>query len=180
MSMPNLDKSVDLKVLETERLVLEKLTTDDAEFILGLVNEPSFVANIGDRGVRNLDDARRYILDGPVDSYQRFGFGLLLTALKFERTPIGVCGLVKRETLEGPDLGFAFKPQFWGQGFAYESSAAVMKHAREVIGLKRVLGITSPGNRGSIRILEKVGLQFEKLVRLGDDSEQIQLFAADL
>ena len=168
-----------MSVLETERLVLEMLTTQDSEFILGLVNEPSFLANIGDREVRNLGDAHRFILEGPVDSYQRNGFGMFLTRIKADRTRIGVCGLVKRETLEDIDIGFAFKPQFWGQGFAQESSAAVMHYARHVIGLKRVVGITNPDNLGSIRVLEKVGLQFEKMIRLGDEPEPIKLFSVD-
>lgn len=145
--------------------------------MLGLVNEPSFLANIGDRGVRNLEDARKYILEGPVDSYQRFGFGMYLTRLKADGAPIGVCGLVKRETLDDVDLGFAFKPEFWGQGFAQESSASVVTYARDVIGLKRLLGIANPDNQGSIRVLERAGLRFEKMITLEPESKPIKLFA---
>ena len=168
------------RVLETSRLILEQLTVDDAQFMLEVLNEPSFLANIGDRGVRTVEEAEQYILDGPVDSYARFGFGMYLTRLKTDRTPIGLCGLVNRDTLEDVDIGFAFKPQFWGQGFAYESSVAVVTYAREAVGLKRLLGIVSADNAGSIRVLEKVGLSFVKMITFEADSEPIRLYATDL
>ena len=179
MTGPTPDRAAQLRVLETDRLVLDKLGVDNAEFILGLVNEPSFLENIGDRGVRNLDDARQYILDGPVASYRENGFGLLLTRLKVDGSPIGICGLVKRETLQDADLGFAFKPAYWGQGYAFESSAAVMEHARHVLGLERVVGITDPANRGSIRVLQKVGMRFVRMLQLEEDDEAVKLFSVD-
>jgi len=166
-------------VLETERLILRKLSTDDAEFILELLNEPSFLRYIGDKGVRNLDDARQYILNGPVESYERNGFGLYLVELKEARLPIGMCGLVKRESLTDPDVGFAFLPAHWLKGYAVESAAAVLAFAREALGLKRVLGITLPDNLGSINVLKKIGLKFEQMVRLSEDGEDLMLFAAN-
>src|SRR5438067_6305543 len=156
-------------MLETERLVLRKLSTDDAEFILGLLNEPSFLRYIGDKGVRNLDDARHYILTGPVESYERNGFGLYLVELKEAQLPIGMCGLVKREGLTDADVGFAFLPAYWSKGYAVESASAVLAYAREVLGLKRILGITLPDNQSSINVLKKIGLKFERMVRLSED-----------
>src|SRR5712692_6293312 len=122
-----------MKVLETDRLILRRLSVEDAEFILDLLNQPSFLRYIGDKGVRSLDDARAYILNGPVDSYERNGFGLYLVQMKADGTPIGICGLVKRDTLPDADVGFAFLPAHWSQGYAVESATAVMKYARNTL-----------------------------------------------
>jgi RimJ/RimL family protein N-acetyltransferase len=169
-----------VKVLETERLVLRRLSAEDAEFIRELVNEPSWLRFIGDRGVRTVEDAREYIAKGPAASYERFGFGLYLTELKEGGGPVGICGLVKRESLEDVDVGFAFLPKFWGRGYAYESASAVLKYAQSALGLKRVVAVTATDNHASIRLLEKLGLRFEKMVRLSGDDEEIKLFARDL
>jgi RimJ/RimL family protein N-acetyltransferase len=168
-----------VKVLETARLILRWLSVEDAEFILRLLNEPSFVRFIGDKGVRTVDDARNYILRGPVDSYERFGFGLYLTELKDDGVPIGICGLLKRESLEDVDIGFAFLPQFWRKGYAFESSSAVMTYGRRVIGLNRIVAITSPENDASIKVLEKLGLSFERMIKLSEDEPEIKLFASE-
>jgi RimJ/RimL family protein N-acetyltransferase len=167
-----------LKVLETDRLNLRWLSTDDAEFILELLNEPSFLRFIGDKGVRTLDDARDYILNGPVDMYTRLGFGLYLTELKDGGAPIGICGLIKRDGLEEVDIGFAFLPKFWAKGYAYEAAAAVMAYGKDVLGLKRIVAITSPDNHVSAKVLEKLGMQFERMVRLSEDAEEVRLFAS--
>jgi len=169
-----------LKVLETDRLILRRLTTDDAEFILRLLNEPSFLRYIGDKGVRTLMDARDYILNGPVDMYNRLGFGLYLTELKEGNVPIGVCGLIKRDNLEDVDIGFAFLPRFWAKGYAYESASAVMTYGKDVLGLKRIVAITSPDNHASARLLEKLGLQFDRMLRLSENSEEVRLFVTDV
>ncbi|MDP2859906.1 MAG: GNAT family N-acetyltransferase, partial [Bacillota bacterium] len=113
-------------VLETNRLALRRLSVDDAEFILELLNDPSFVRYIGDRGVRTKDDARRSIQTGPMESYERFGFGLYLVELKETGEPIGICGLLKRESLQEVDVGFALLPRFWSKGYAVESVSAVL------------------------------------------------------
>ncbi|MDQ3804858.1 MAG: GNAT family N-acetyltransferase [Acidobacteriota bacterium] len=168
-----------MKVLETERLVLRQLSAEDAEFILGLLNEPSWLRFIGDRGVRTVGDAREYIAKGPAASYERHGFGLYLTELKEGGAPVGICGLLKRESLEDVDLGFAFLPKFWGRGYAYESAAAVLEYARSAFGLKRIVAVTAADNHASIKLLEKLGLRFEKTVRLSEDDEEIELFARD-
>ena len=133
--------------IETERLALHEFTDDDAAFVLRLVNEPSFLRYIGDRGVRTIEDARRYIADGPVAGYARYGYGLLRVARKADGTTVGMCGVLKRDTLPDPDIGFSFLPEFWSQGYALESAGAVMKHAREVLRLGRILAITTEGQR---------------------------------
>ena len=165
-----------MMVLETERLVLRRLCIDDAEFILALLNEPSFLRYIGDKGVRTLDAASQYILNGAVDSYERNGFGLYLVVLKDGAQPIGISGLVKRDTLPDADIGFAFLPAYWSQGYAVESAAAVMKYAREVLGLDRILAITTPDNAASQKLLGKIGLRFERMIKLSEDAEEIRLF----
>ena len=164
-------------VLETDRLLLRKLSTADAEFILELLNEPSFLRFIGDKGVRTLDDAREYILQGPMASYERHGFGLFLTALKEGEVPIGMCGLLKRESLADVDIGFAFLPHFWAKGYALESASAVKAYGLDTLGLKRIVAITNPDNEASIRLLEKLGLTYERMIRMSDDGPEIKLYA---
>lgn len=163
-------------VLETERLILRQLTIDDAEFVLELLNERSFLQYIGDRGVRNLEDARQYILNRLITSYERNGFGLYLVELREGRIPIGISGLVKRAKLPDPDIGFAFLPAYWSKGYALESAAAVMNYTRDVLGLNRILAITSPDNEASAKLLGKIGLRFERLIKLSEDADEVKLF----
>lgn len=169
-----------MKILKTERLILRQLTTDDAEFILGLLNEPSFIRNIGDRNVRTIDDACAYILNGPVTSYAKNGFGLYLVQLKETGESIGMCGLIKRDTLDDVDIGYALLPRYWSKGYAVEAARATMAYGKDVIGLKRLVGIVDPTNEGSIRVLEKIGLRYEKMVRLSEDDIDLKLFGAEL
>ena len=169
-----------MSVLETERLVLRRMTADDAEFILRLVNEPSFIRFIGDKGVRNHADAVKYIQTGPVASYERFGFGLYLVELKEGLLPIGMCGLVKRDLLPDVDVGFAFLPSFWSKGYAFEAAAAVKAYGKSVLGINRLVAITNPDNESSIKLLEKIGLRFERMIRLSEDAPEIKLFASDV
>lgn len=168
-----------MAVVETERLTLRRLVLDDAEFILGLLNDPSFLRFIGDKGVRDLDDARKYISDGPLASYERFGFGLYLTERRDDRLPIGICGLLKRDSLRDVDVGFALLPRFWSKGYAFEAASAVIAYGRNVLGLTRIVAITSPDNEASIRLLSKLGMKFESIVRLSEDGPEIRLFASD-
>lgn len=165
--------------IETGRLLLTELSDDDAEFILGLVNEPSFLHYIGDRGVRTLDDARRYIRQGPAASYRQYGYGLLRMGLKPDGMPIGMCGVLRRDTLPEPDLGFSMLPAFWSKGYAHEAAAAVLTHARASAGVGRVLAITSVDNDPSIRLLGKLGFRFERMVRLGEDTTELRLFVSE-
>jgi RimJ/RimL family protein N-acetyltransferase len=156
--------------------MLHEFTETDAGFVLRLVNEPSFLRYIGDRGVRNLEDARRYIADGPVAGYARFGYGLMRVERKSDGTTIGMCGILKRESLPDPDIGFSFFPEFWSQGYALESAQAAMAHARSALGLGRIVAITTVDNEPSIRLLGKLGFRFERMVRMGD--EELRLFAS--
>jgi RimJ/RimL family protein N-acetyltransferase len=166
-------------VLETNRLRLRRLEVDDADFILRLLNEPSFLQNIGDKGVRTRDDARLYILNGPIASYEKFGFGLYLVELRESGAPVGICGLLKRDVLEDVDIGYALIPEFWSKGYAVESVTAVMSYASKVLGLKRAVAVVNPDNQSSIRLLERIGFRFERMVRLSDGGPEIKLFASD-
>jgi [ribosomal protein S5]-alanine N-acetyltransferase len=166
-------------MLETERLALTQLSDRDADFIVGLLNEPSFLRYIGDRGVRSAEDARRYIREGPVAGYERYGYGLLRVALRGDGTPIGMCGVLKRDTLPDPDLGFSFLPAWWSQGYALEAATAVMRHARNVLRLGRILAITTHDNNPSMRLLGRLGFRFDRMVRLGDDVTELRLFISD-
>jgi len=165
-------------LIETERLTLRKLSVEDAPFILRLVNEPSFLQFIGDKGVRNLEDARQYILNGPVASYAQNGFGLFLVQLKTNQAPLGMCGLLKRETLEDVDIGFAFLPEFWDQGYAFEAAAGVLSYAKDVLKLPRIVAITNKDNDASGKLLEKLGFHFNRLIKLSDDKAELKLFVS--
>jgi RimJ/RimL family protein N-acetyltransferase len=166
-------------IFETERLTLRELNTSDAKFILGLLNEPSFIQNIGDRKVRTIEDATSYILNGPVKSYEKNGFGLYLIILKETNESIGMSGLIKRDGLEDVDIGYALLPKFWSKGYAVEAARATKDYAKNVIGLKRLVAIVDPANEGSIRVLEKIGLSYGRMVRLSADDIDLKLFAID-
>jgi len=163
-------------VLETERLCLRQLGEEDAPFMLGLLNEPSFIENIGDRGVRTVEGARQYIVSGAIASYEQHGFGLYMVELKGVAAPIGICGLVKRPFLQDADIGFALRPQFWSQGYALESAAAVMAYARDQLGIERVVAIVSPGNESSIKLLRRLGLEFERMLETQTSGDAAALF----
>ena len=165
-----------MTVLQTGRIALRRLTTDDASFIRELVNEPSWIRFIGDRGVRSEEDARAYLVRGPIAMYERHGFGLWMCEEKASGQPLGICGLIKRDTLEDVDIGFAFLPRFWGQGYAHEAAAAVLDYGREVLELDRIVAITSPDNVASIRLLEKLGLRLEKSFEI--DGKPTNLFVS--
>lgn len=162
--------------LLTERLQLRELTPADSAFIRRLLNEPSFLRFIGDRGVRSDADAANYLLRGPMASYARHGHGLLRVGLRADDTPVGICGLVQRDTLPQPDIGFAFLPEHWSQGFAFEAAAAALRHGRDMLGLEEVLAIVTPGNERSVALLGRLGLRFEREVSLGGDPKPLLLF----
>ena len=164
-------------VLETARLSLHRLSAGDAEFLLELLNEAPFLRNVGDKGVRTADDARRYVLEGPVASYERFGFGLYRVDLKESGEPVGICGLLKRDSLEDVDIGFALLERHWSRGYALEAASAVMDYGRAAFGLTRIVAITTLDNDGSIRVLGKLGLRFERVVNLPDLGGDKKLFA---
>jgi ribosomal-protein-alanine N-acetyltransferase len=163
--------------LSTDRLELREFTDEDAEFVLRLLNEPSFLRYIGDRGVRTHDDARRYIAEGPVAGYARHGHGLLRVLRKADGAAIGMCGVLKRETLADPDLGFSFLPEYWSQGYALEAARAVMAHARDALGLRRILAITTTDNESSMRLLGRLGFHSEGMIDMGN--EKLRLFVSE-
>jgi RimJ/RimL family protein N-acetyltransferase len=169
-----------VKILETERLILREIVKSDAEFMLDLLNQPSFIKYIGDRNVRTVKDAREFIENRYRQSYREHGFGLYTVELKEGKTPIGICGFVKRDYLPDADIGFAFLPQFERKGYAFESANAVMKYGREILGLKRVLAITTQDNESSIKLLGKIGLKFERLIKLPHDDEELKLFSIEI
>jgi len=164
-------------IVETRRTTLRELTPDDAVFISELVNQPSFLANIGDKGVRSLEDAKLFILDGPWRREQPAGYGQFLVELKTDGRPIGVCGLLYRERLDVSDVGCAFMPEFWRQGYALETATAVMEYGRSVLGVDKIVGLTSEHNHASIALLGKLGMSFEKTVKMTDDDPGTPLYS---
>lgn len=169
-----------MKTLETDRLTIRRMSVDDAPFMLRLLNEPSWLRFIGDRGVRTLAEARRYIETGPVDSYARLGFGFCLVELREDPdrgVPIGICGLAKRDYLDDVDIGYALLPQHEGRGYAVEAARAVLAHARAELGLARIVATTRPANAGSQKVLDRLGLRFERAIRHPDDGRELLLYA---
>ena len=144
--------------MQTSRLNLRLLADGDAEFILDLLNQPSWLEYIGDRGVRNLEDAHAYIHNGPLAMIEQYGFGLYLVEIKSSKHAIGLCGLLKRETLEDIDIGFAFHPDYWGRGYAREAAEACLNYARDHVGLERLVAITLPTNKSSIKLLDSTSV----------------------
>ncbi len=165
--------------IDTERLRLRELVDDDAGFIERLVNDPSWLKYIGDRHVHSRDDALRYIHDGPAASFARHGFGLCHVSLREHGTAIGLCGLLQRDALAHPDIGFAYLPEFRGQGYASEAARAMLGHARHVLRLPRVLAITRPDNHASMRVLLRLGLHLAGQVVLYPNTPGDNLFAID-
>ena len=165
-----------MHIFETKRLTLSRITFKDAPFILELLNDPAWIQYIGDKKVRTLKAARDYIRNGPKESYARLSFGLYAVKLKRSGRPIGMCGLLRRDTLDAADIGFAFLPQFTGKGYAFESADTVLRHAHSQLGMKRILAITSIDNTSSVKLLERLGFRFKKRVRLGTSTEELNLF----
>ncbi|WP_415911115.1 GNAT family N-acetyltransferase [Oleiharenicola sp. Vm1] len=160
---------------------LRRFTLEDAPFIVALLNTPGWLAFIGDRGVRTEEDARRYLTAGPLASYARHdGLGLYHVARRPDGAPVGMCGLLRRDTVPDVDVGFAFLPEHCGLGYAGEAAAAVVAHGREAFGLRRIAGITLAGNAASIRVLEKLGLRFEREITLPPKHEPLRYYARDL
>ena len=164
-------------IAETPRLRLRELTVADAAFVLTLVNEPSFLENIGDKGVRNHDDARRFILQGPWKAGQPPGYGQFLTEFKEGAIPIGVCGLLYRDALDVTDVGLALLPQYWKCGYAYEAAAAVMEYGRSSLGLDEIVALTSEENTASINLAKKFGMKFDRIVKMSDDDPGTALYS---
>lgn len=166
-----------MKIIETDRLILRELISDDAEFILALLNTPKFIQYIGDRGVRSVEQAGEFIKNRYRQSYRDHGYGLYAVELKTDNTPIGMCGFVRRDTLPGPDLGFAFLPEHECKGHGFESAIAMLQYGREKLGFTAVLAITSQDNEASGKLLEKLGFKFDRLIESAD--ETLMLFSSE-
>ena len=162
----------------TERLHLRQFTHDDAQFIIQLLNQKSFIDNIADKGVRTVDDAIDYLDKGPMDSYQKFGFGLAMVTLKTGE-PIGMCGLLKRPELEEADIGYSLIDKFAGKGYASEAAQAVLQQAFQQYDLKKIAAVTSPNNASSIGLLEKLGFHFVKRIELYEQPVNYYLLEND-
>jgi RimJ/RimL family protein N-acetyltransferase len=167
-------------VLETERLLLRRFTIADAAFILEILNDPAFLQNVGDRKIRTVEDAENYLSSVMIKSYTQYGFGFYLVTLKATGQSIGTCGLVKRDALEHVDIGYAFLPAFRSRGYAYEAAAAVKVHAKDVAGLDKLVAIVNPSNQISIRILEKLGMKFDRMVKMSEVESEIRMYSRDL
>ena len=169
-----------LNIIETERLILLKMSVDDSNFIYELLNGPDWIKYIGNRNINNDDDARNYISNRLLKSYEQYGFGFYLVKEKVSNASIGLCGLIKRDYLEHVDLGFAFLPNYRKNGYAYESSSAIIKYAKEKFGLNTLFAITSLDNTRSINLLEKLGFKFKNKITPPEEKEELNLFVNKL
>ena len=162
-------------ILETERLILREFDLNDAKFTLQLLNEPIWLKFIGDKNVHNIKEAENYLTSGPMASYKEHGFGLWLVSQKESNKPIGVCGLIKRDYLTEADIGFALMPDYAGLGYGYEIASATLSHSRNILLIDKVVAITDANNASSIKLLNKLGLQFEKSI-ITPDHDSVSLF----
>lgn len=168
-----------MKIVETERLLLRHLTEEDAVFIVTLLNEPDWIKYIGDRGIRTVEAAKKYIEEGPISMYKEHGIGVYLIETKEEGTPIGLCGLLHRDFLKDVDLGFALLSQYWGNGYAFEAARATLTYGAEILGQRRIVGFTSLDNEKSANLLQKLGMKDEGTIKYASTSEDIRLFAIE-
>jgi RimJ/RimL family protein N-acetyltransferase len=169
-----------MKILETERLTLRTINPDDAAFYYELVNDPTWLEHIGDKGIRSVEAARTAIIDGPCVMQERLGHSLYVMELKSTGQPIGMCGLIKRDSLPEVDIGYAVRPAYFGQGYTFEAAQAVVAYARDVLGIKRLMGITSPANTVSINLLGKLGLAFIGHKPMPPDDKPTNIYQLDL
>lgn len=167
-------------ILETERQILRQFTIEDTAFIVELLNSPGWLQFIGDRNVKNKEQAVAYLENGPLKSYAQNGFGLYLVERKKDVKPIGMCGIIRRDNLDTPDIGFAFLPAFNGNGYAYEIASATLCHAKEQLRLSKISAITLPENTRSIKLLEKIGMQQVKTFSFSGSEEQLLLYQINL
>ncbi|HCT29370.1 MAG TPA: hypothetical protein DIW31_01235 [Bacteroidales bacterium] len=164
-------------VFETKRLILREFTESDAEFIITLLNSPGWLKYIGDRNVKTIIQAKNYLIEGPLKSYHVNKFGLSMVELKESNKPIGMCGLLKRDYLDNPDIGFAFLPEYEGFGYAFEIASATLEYAKEEYQISNIMAITVPSNTRSIKLLERLGLRFLKNITIPPSSEVLMLFS---
>jgi [ribosomal protein S5]-alanine N-acetyltransferase len=168
-----------VEAMDTERLTLRPFTLDDTDIVIALLNDTDFLRFVGDRHVRTADDARMYLVNGPLDSYAKHGFGLYAVELKTGRMPVGMCGLLQRATLPDPDIGFAFLPTWRSQGLAEEAARAVLEKAREQLQLPRLLAIVDPANERSSRLLRKLGMHFLRFLPADPEGCRLACYGID-
>jgi RimJ/RimL family protein N-acetyltransferase len=164
-------------ILETERLRLREFDVGDTEFIIALLNSPGWLEYIGDRNVKTKEQAGSYLENGPLKSYKQNGFGLCMVETK-EGIPIGMSGIIRRDFLEHPDIGFALLPEYQSQGYAFEIADALLKYAKIDLKLATVFAITLPNNTRSIRLLEHIGLRFSKTICRDASGEELLLYSS--
>lgn len=169
-----------MNIAETERLVISKFSIEDAGFYFKLLNTPNWIKYIGDRNVKTIKEAEDYLANGILKSYSELGFGFYKLQLKTNNTIIGTCGIIKRETLEVPDFGFAFLPDFEEQGYGYEASVAILNFIKASLNFNKLFAITLPNNIRSISLLEKLGFNYQKRVKPFEDEVELLLFAKPL
>lgn len=169
-----------MQSLETNRLSIRPFALTDAALIVTLLNEPTFIENIADKGVRTEEDAQAYLRDGPLASYQQHGFGLCLVSKKDTLEPIGMCGLLQRDYLDIADIGYALFPNYCGSGYAFEACVATLNHARDQLKLSQVAAIVNRENKNSIRLLNKLQFRFHRPIRIENESKEVQLYLATL
>ena len=163
--------------METDRLILRPVTVDDSALMLAIWNDPAFIANVADRGIRTDEEARQAIRSGPEKLFEDHGYGPYSLALKTDGAMIGICGLFKRDNLDAPDIGFALLPEYCGKGYAGEAAVAVVEHARSELGIDTLTAIVTPTNRPSIGLIEKLGLTFERMITMPGDDEAVCLYS---
>lgn len=167
-------------VCESERLAIRRVLLEDAGFLVRQLNQPSWLRYIGDRAVRSVEDAERYIESRMLEQYRTLGYGMNVVQLKSTGEPVGVCGLVKRDALPCPDLGFALLEDYWGMGYGLEAAAAVVGHACQVLGMSRLLAVTTADNERSGRILVELGFRLWKESYRMDEGEEVRLYEGRL
>lgn len=168
-----------MTIIETERLTLRQFTLMDAPFILELLNTPTWLRFIGDRGVRSLEDAENYLRNGSIKSYEVNGFGFYAVVEKESQKLIGMCGLIKRDNLDDIDIGFAFLPDLIGKGYGTEAAQATLDYSLNQLKIKRLVAIVNPDNVASIAVIKKIGMKFEKLIAFGEKKEELMLFGIE-
>lgn len=171
---------VAMPTIETQRLRLFDLSIEDAPLMLAIWNDPDFILHVGDRGIRTEADARAAMVDGALKLFRDFGYGPYRMSLRSTGDAIGICGLFRRKGLDDTDIGYAVLPEYCGQGFAFEAAQAVIAYARDTLGLDRLTAIVSPNNVASINLTEKLGLRYERSIRMPGTDETVSIYAMRL
>jgi RimJ/RimL family protein N-acetyltransferase len=164
-----------VNVLATPRLMLRTARLGDAALFLALVTDPDFIAYVGDRGIESLRAARTALRDGPIRMQAELGHSVYVVERR-DGVALGMCGLIRRDGLDGVDIGYAFLPAARGQGYAREAAQAVVDYAKDGLGLPRLLAVVDPKNHKSVSLLQNIGLQFDKIVHLFPHDPAVHLY----